>query len=152
MRFSPEVPEPLPRPERPVGVGILTIWNAFSAGFLPALTSILQINNAARQNQGAISLGALCLSVGLPVSVVTAAIGAFMGYDRARVALLVLVTLYYGLDAFGSILPVATGAQTEQLLFGIARALWDGFWIVLNAWYFLRPSTIEFYRRPIIRA
>ena len=100
MKFSEEPGYRYSRPARPTGVSILTILNGFSAGIMPALAAITQIANAANQNGEGLSLAALCLSVGLPVTIVSAAIGAFLGSDRARLAMLFLVTLFFSLRAF----------------------------------------------------
>jgi hypothetical protein len=149
MKYSDEPREPLPRPERPTGVSILTILNGFSAGFIPAIGAITQIANAARQSPDDITLATLCLAVGLPVAIISAAIGAFLGSDRSRVALLVLITLFYSLRAFQNASLAVTGALPEdQQMLAYGQILWSSLWIGINAWYFLRPSTIAFYRRP----
>jgi len=150
MKYSEESGEPYPRPERPTGVSILTILNGVSAGIMPAIGAITQIANAAERSPEDVTLATLCLSIGLPVAIVTAAIGAFLGSDRSRIALIVLVTLFFSLRAFQNTSLALAGALPEdQQIMAYGRVLWSALWIGINAWYFLRPSTIAFYRRPL---
>jgi hypothetical protein len=150
MKFTDEPAEPLPRPERPLGVSLLTILDGLLAGFMPALAAITQIASDANPDQGDITLTTLCLSVGLPVTIITAAIGTFAGSDRARVALLILITLFFGLEAFRNVSLAAAGLVPEgQQFSAYGRALRAAVWIAINAWYFLRPGTVAFYRRPL---
>jgi hypothetical protein len=150
MKFSDEPGYRHQRPYRPTGVSILTILNGFSAGFLPAFSAISQIASAADQNLEGLTLTALCLSVGLPVAIISAAIGAFMGSDRSRLALLILVTLFFSLRAFqNASLALAGAIPEDQQVLAYGRIFWSALWIGINVWYFLRPSTIAFYRRPV---
>jgi hypothetical protein len=149
MKPLPALNEPLPRPDRPLGVSILTIWDGAMAGLLPAFQAVFMVLRGTTDPND-ISLLTLCLAVGLPIAIVTAAIGTFSGSDRSRLSLLVLVTLYYGLNAFRDASLIAAGAVSGNALFGAYFGILSAvFWAAVNIWYFLRPRTIAFYRRPI---
>jgi hypothetical protein len=149
MKPLPALNEPLTRPDRPLGVSILTVWDGAMAGGLPAFQTIFMILRGTT-DPSEISLLTLCLAVGLPIAIVTAAIGTFTGSDRSRLSLLVLVTLYYGLNAFRDASLIAASAVAGEPLarayFGILSGV---FWVGVNIWYFLRPRTIAYYRQPV---
>jgi hypothetical protein len=136
------------RPERPLGVSILTIWDGVALGVIPALRGGLNI--ATSSNQGEISMITMCLSLGLPIAILTAAIGAFKGNDRARLGLLFLLTIYFSLNIFQNVTLIIAGnlAPEEQVrsIGGIFIAIIS---VLINLWYFLRPNTIIYFRRPI---
>lgn len=146
MQFS-DLNTPLNRPDRPVGVILLTLWDGLMLGLLPLVRDVFGL---LRQGPGQSGLELLlCNNVGLPVIVMFLSIGTFMGYDRARVALIYAIVVQQSLIAFGHLVGMAGGALPMEAwaaaFFGILFAF---FWIFLNAWYFLRPATLEFYRRP----
>jgi hypothetical protein len=136
------------RPERPLGVTLLTIWDGIAVGVIPAMRSGIII--ASNSNQDQISIINLCLEIGLPVVVVTAALGTFRGNDRARLGLLILLTLYFGLNAFQNAVLLASGNLTpDDQLRSIGGILSAFISVSVNLWYFLRPQTIAYFRKPI---
>lgn len=136
------------RPERPLGVTLLTIWDGVSVGLIPAMRSGIII--ASNSNQEQISLIALCLAIGLPIVIVTAALGTFRGDDRARLGLLILLTLYFGLNAFQNAVLLASGNLTpDDQLRSVSEILSAIITDGVNLWYFLRPQTIAYFRKPI---
>jgi hypothetical protein len=136
------------RPERPLGVSLLSIWNGVTIGFIPALRFGISI--ARNVGQDDISILAMCLGIGLPVAIITAAIGTFRGNDRSRVALIILLTLYFSLTTFQSVTLIVTGRLTlEEQFWSYAGILSAILTLTINLWYFLRPSTIAYFRKPI---
>ena len=69
------------RPDRPLGVTILSIWDGVTVGVIPALR--MGITIAGSQNLEDISILTLCVSIGLPITIVMAALSTFQGNDRA---------------------------------------------------------------------
>jgi hypothetical protein len=140
------------RPERPFGVTALTIIDGFYAGLWPIMGAISSLTTVVANEGEQISWLALWLSIGLPITIITAAIGTFKGYDRARFWLLILITIYFSLNTFQDLSLVSAGIYSgDMTLSAYGRILRSGVWMVLNIWYFLRPNTIAFFRRPIHR-
>ncbi len=136
------------RPERPLGVTALTIWDGVMVGVVPAIRSGIIIANTS--NQESISILTLCLATGIPIAIVSAAFGTFRGNDRARLSLLVLLTIYFSLNAFQSvILLVSSDLIPEEQLSSVWRIITAIISVGINLWYFLRPKTIAFFRKPI---
>ncbi len=136
------------RPDRPLGVTILSIWDGVTVGVIPALR--MGITIAGSQNLEDISILILCVSIGLPITIVTAALGTFQGNDRAWLSLLILLTIYFGLNTFQNVvLLISTGltpGDQVRISVGFIGAILV---VVINLWYFLRPNTITFFRRPV---
>ncbi len=87
---------------------ILSIWNGVTVGVMPALR--MGITIAGSQNLEDISILTLCVSIGLPITIVMSAMGTFQGNDRARLSLLILLTIYFGLNMFQNVvLLISTG-------------------------------------------
>ena len=135
------------RPDRPLGVTVLSIWDGVTYGLLPALR--MGITIAGNQNLEEISFLTLCLSIGIPITIVMAAFGTFQGNDRSRISLLILLTIYFGLNSFQDVVLLISGGVTAEdqirTSLGIIGAVIA---VSVNIWYFLRPSTIAFFRRP----
>jgi hypothetical protein len=136
------------QPDRPLGVAILSIWDGVSVGLIPALRMGIMI--ASNQNLEDISILTLCISIGLPITIITAALGTFRGNDRARLSLLILLTIYFGLNMFQNVILLVSGGLTPEdqvrISVGFIGAILT---VVINLWYFLRPNTISFFRRPV---
>jgi small basic protein len=144
MKFSEE-DFPLPRPERPLGVTILTMWDGLIFGVIPILGTVFGVLQTGLDRVLPITI---YLSAGLSALIISAAIGTYLGNDRARSALIYILTLYQSLQAYSNVILIASGTlQPADLLFAMGRILGAVFWIALHAWYFLRPQTLEFYRR-----
>lgn len=140
--------EPTPRPERPLGVSILTIWDGVTAGVIPVITNMILVVQESNIDQ--ISLVTLCLAVGIPIGIITVSLGAFTGNDRARLFLLFLLTFFHGLNSFQNVSLALGGALSElDQLKAYTSAFYSLLILGVNIWYFLRPKTIVYYRRPI---
>lgn len=136
------------RPERPVGVSVLTIWDGIALGVLPVLREGIAI--ATTSSDGDFSIVFLCSAIGLPIAIVSAAIGTFKGNDRARLGLLILLAIYFILNIFqNTILRIAGNLTPEEQVTNLGRILVSIVSLFINLWYFLRPSTIAYFRRPI---
>jgi hypothetical protein len=77
-------------------------------GVVTAIRSGIIIANTA--NQKNVSILTLCLSSGVPIVIVSAAFGTFEGNDRARLSLLVLLTIYFSMKAFYNVTLLILGA------------------------------------------
>ena len=145
---TPDAEDQPQRPDRPLGVTILSIWYGVTVGVIPALR--MGITIAGNQNLEDISILTLCVSIGLPITNVMAALGTFQGNDRARLSLLILLTIYFGLNTFQNVVLLISGGFSPEdqvrISVGIIGAI---LMVVLNLWYFLRPNTITFFRRPV---
>ena len=138
----------LQRPDRPLGVTILSIWDGVSVGVIPALRMGIMI--ASNPNLEEISILTLCVSIGLPITIVTAALGTYRGSDPARLSLLILLTIYFGLNAFQNVILLVSGGLTpEDQVRNSAGIIGAILTVGINLWYFLRPNTISFFRRPV---
>jgi len=97
-----------------------------------------------------ISILTLCVSIGLPITIITAALGTYRGNDLARLSLLILLTIYFGLNTFQNVILLVSGGLTPEdqvrISVGIIGAILT---VGINIWYFLRPSTITYFRRPV---
>lgn len=145
MRF-PENEIPTERPDRPLGVTLLTAWDALIFGIVPVMATIF---GAVRGGMGGASEFSVYLVVFISIMIVSAAIGTFMGSDRARMALIYLVVIYQCLQVFNFVLVLfVPSSSAPEKLQAVARMLAAIFWIVLHVWYFFRPATLDFYRRP----
>ena len=134
--------------KRPLGVWILTIWDGLFAGLLPVITVLILYFNAEVQAALGMSVLDLVLSILLGIAVVIAAIGAWLGNNAARIALVILVSVHYGLLAFNNV-----NLATAGVLSGTAqvkswgRAFRSVVWIGINVWYFLGKRPRAYYDR-----
>lgn len=136
------------RPNRPLGVTVLSIWDGIALGVVPALLGGLAL--ARTSSEGDISLVTLCLGIGIPIAIVTAAIGTFRGNDRARLGSLLLLAIYFILIIFQNVTLLIVGSLTpEEQVRSTGGILVSIISLVINLWYFLRASTIAYFRRPI---
>lgn len=129
---------------RPLGVWLVTIFDALFAGVVPFLAAFAALGGSSALPGGAaLALPLAALSIG----VVGAAVGTWQRSNRARIALLALMTLFYVLNIFASAY-VATadfvpGAAQTKAWASVARGI---FWLALNYWYWLRPATRAWFR------
>jgi hypothetical protein len=146
-QYSTDI-EPAPRPERPLGVTTLSIWDGITAGVIPVITNMILLVQGSNIEQ--VSLVALCLAVGLPIAIITVSLGTFLGNDRARLFLLFLLTIFHGVNSFQNISMALGGTLSAGNQFkACASAVFSLLILGVNIWYFLRPKTIAYYRRPI---
>ncbi len=146
LKFSEE-PPPRVRPERPLGVTLLTILDGTISGLLPLLSLVGLFRVGTAQSE---ATPLLFVSILLSAGIVFSAIGAFRGHDGSRLALIILIVLRYSLVIFNQTIPLFAGVlDADMRLSAYGRVLRYVFWIVLNVWYFLRPKTIAYYRRSL---
>jgi predicted permease len=134
---------------RPLGVWILTIWDGLFAGVFPAAGAILlYLNNEAQATLG-ITVITMLLSVLLGLAIVVAAVGAWGGNNRARIALVALVTVHYGFLVFNNMSLASSGVFPGTVQSKAwARALRSLIWIGINLWYFLGERPRAYYSQP----
>lgn len=136
------------RPERPLGVTVLSIWDGIALGVIPALQVGLTLSRSS--SEGDISIVTLCLGIGIPIAIVTAAMGTFRGNDRARLGLLFLLSIYFILNIFQNVTLLIAGSLTlDNQVRSIGGIFVSIISLIINLWYFLRPNTIAYFRRPI---
>jgi len=127
---------------RPTGVWILTIYALIFVGIAPLLLSVFMLisGNAAG------STFSILLSLPISIGVITSAIGAWNGSEKARKALLILVTLHYVFIAINNYILINSGQvpDNEQTrLWG--RVLRGFIYPAVYIWYFNKYTTKEFY-------
>lgn len=129
---------------RPLGVTIMVILDIIIAGIIPLIMAFVAMGDSSTLPGGAGSAMLLAL---LSVGVMGAAIGVWQGSNRARIALLALIGVYYALNILGNTVValadyVPDAAQTRAWS-NVARGV---FWLVLNLLYFLRPQTRAWFK------
>lgn len=130
---------------RPVGVTIMVILDIIIAGVIPLIMAFAAMGDSTALPGGA---GSALLLALLSVGVMGAAIGVWQGSNRARIALLVLIGVYYALNILGNSVVatadyVPAAAQTRAWS-NVVRGV---FWLGLNLVYFLRPQTRAWFKR-----
>lgn len=133
--------------KRPLGIWFLTIWDGFFAGLFPLVTVLAIYLNAEERMMLEMTFLDLALSVLLALSILGAAVEAWRGKTLARIALVVLVTIHYGLLAFNNLSASAADVLSDRMeTQALARGLRAIFWIIVNLWYFLLSGrTKAFY-------
>lgn len=138
-----------PEPERPLGVWLLTIYYGLFAGLLPLVAVLLFFFGGEGQAAPGLSWLDLALSVSLSVGIMAAAVGAWRGSNRARIALVLLLILHYGLLVVNNFaLSTMEGLDDSTRMSAVARGIRYLFHIGVNVWYFFlseRPKA--FYQR-----
>ena len=130
---------------RPIGVWLMTIFDALVAGVFPLLTAFVVLDRGVEMVPGGTITALLLAGIGL--GVIGAAIGAWQGSDRARIALLALVVLFYSLNMLANFrLITADWVPSDTQTRALATLVRAIFWVALNVWYFLRPQTRAWYR------
>lgn len=127
---------------RPTGVWILTIYALIFVGIAPLLLSVFMLisGNAAG------SVFSILLSLPISIGVITSAIGAWKGSEKARKSLLVLVTLHYVFIAINNYIFISSGQvpdDEQTRLWG--RVLRGFIYPAVYIWYFNKYTTKEFY-------
>lgn len=135
----PQAPQ---KAARPIGVWILTIYALIFAGIAPLLLSVflLMSGNAAGNEIS------ILLSLPFSIGVITSAVGAWKGSEKARKSLLIFVTLHYALVALNNYLLINSGQvpdEEQTRLWG--RVLRGFIYPAVYLWYFNKYTTKEFY-------
>jgi type IV secretory pathway VirB2 component (pilin) len=132
--------EPSPTPKRPLGVWLLTIY-AVLTGAIMQLFALAAAGFIGLE----LSAGGVLFTLTLALSIVFAAFGAWRGSNKARIALLVLITLHYVVIAINNALLLFDGTATGNDVRFIGRILRGFLYPALYIWYFGRRETMQFY-------
>jgi hypothetical protein len=127
---------------RPTGVWILTIYALIFVGIAPLLLSIFMLvtGNAAG------NVVSILLSLPISIGVISSAIGAWKGNEKARKSLLVLVTLHYVLIAVNNYFFINSGQVSEDEQIRLWGRVLRGFlYPAIYIWFFNKYTTKEFY-------
>jgi hypothetical protein len=133
--------------KRPVGVWLLTICNALFAGVFPIITAaVLMLGLTPVTLPGGILSGLLFGLLG--AAVIAAAIGSWQGSDRARKALIGLVTAYYLLTSLNNLAVLLMGYAPPALQAQVGATIFRAiFWTAITIWYFSRPRVRDWFQR-----
>lgn len=132
-------------PTRPLGVWMLAIANAVLAGLLP-LTRVLIYFRTGGWNRHPKLRGGMLLYGLLGIGVLATALGVWMGIDRARVTLLILIGISYGLSILSNLaLLPRPREQRPAFSFPIVGLTYAAGWLSVNLWYFLHPEVAAWY-------
>jgi hypothetical protein len=128
---------------RPVGVWLLTIANALVAGLIPLLGDSVRYFSGPGLPGGLLML---LVAGALSLAIIVTSLRAWARDDRARQLMLVLILLFHGLTILSSLLLLGSTGSTSLQSQALAEAVRSLFWIGINLWYFLRRSTLAWYR------
>ncbi|HSH01093.1 MAG TPA: hypothetical protein VLL52_01155 [Anaerolineae bacterium] len=142
----PSADEPsFERPPRPLGVPIMCTTNIILAGTVPLIRTFFQ----SQGNFFLLPAVTRLVGVALPILILWASWSTWSGRDRGRTALLYLLTIYYAIQIFSYVIILQTGIlDSTTTLVTILSILFAIAWVGFNWWYFLRPATLIYYRRP----
>lgn len=130
---------------RPLGVTILAVLDSIMAGVFPLIMAFAAMGDSTGIPGGAGSAMMLAL---IGIGVIGCAIGTWQGSNRARIALLVLVTIFYALNILAGVsLATADFIEADAQTRAWATVARGVFWLALNYWYFLRPQTRAWFKR-----
>ena len=135
---------PKRRIARPLGVSLLSIFDAIVLGIIPLVTLVIIFQN----EDVSLNLFGIILTVALSITIMTASLLAFLGDNIARLVLLLAITIssvVMILSNIGYLMGEdATEIKPLRLIGNIFRGL---FWIGINWWYFNRKETLEYYKQ-----
>jgi hypothetical protein len=130
-----------PKLQRPLGVWILTIFALFT-GIAPLILYIYLI--ISRNNAG--DPITILISTAVSIGIIITSIGAWLGKNIFRIALLILITIYYVLIGFSNLLMLNSGQiafEGQILLCG--RVVRGILYPAIYIWYFNKRTTKEFF-------
>ena len=126
---------------RPIAVWVLTIWNGFYAGLVPAGLA-LYLSMGQRGVWVDLPPIGTTLSVALGLLIAATAAGAWWGSSLSRWAMLVLTTLHYATLAVANVRLMGEDGSSASGGWGYAaRALL----MILVNWYFMWHRAKDFY-------
>ena len=131
--------------KRPLGVWILTGYALLFVGLAPIATAVVLYASSEAQAAG-LGIVDLLLPLVLGICTTIAAIGAWRGNNKARIALVVLVTINYVLIAINNLLMLSSGPIPEsQQISAWGRVIRGVLYPAVYFWYFRRAETREYY-------
>ena len=137
------------KPKRPFGVWFLTIYMGLFVGIFPFGAALFLLFNQTVQSEVGLTFVDLILPLVLGIVIVAAAIGAWKGNNKARIAFLVAITIHYSFIMYQNyqIAQLASSGLLESDLEmrSWARVFRSMFWITICWWYFLSRRAKPFY-------
>lgn len=132
---------------RPNGVWILTIYAIVFAGVLPIIATVYLMVSGVSPTEFGSSTTSLIVGILLGIGVIVSAIGAWKGNNKARIALMILITLHYVLIAINNAnILSAPNTIPSELQARMRGRVFRGFlYPAIYIWYFLRAETRKFY-------
>lgn len=132
--------------KRPVGVWILTIWDALFVGLVPLLlATLLYLNEESRQILS-LNPASIVVQILLTAGVLVGAVLAWRGERRGRNLLVAAVIVHHVLIILNNVSMALIDAPVEV---GSSRfwsnAIRSAIWIAIHVWYFLGKPTREYY-------
>lgn len=127
---------------RPTGVWLLTLYALIFVGIAPLLLSIFMLvsGNAAG------SEFSILLTLPISIGAILSAIGAWKGKEKARISLLIFVTLNYAFIAINNFLLLRSGQVPDDEQTRLwARVIRGFIYPAVYIWYFNKFTTKEFY-------
>lgn len=143
MKKSAEAPI---RQRRPFGIWALTVFALVIAGILPIYSVILLVFFDPGSSLEVASFLTIAFIFVISLGVVVTAVGAWLGRNSARKALLVFITLSYAPQIISSVAFVlfykepkaSSEAAGQQILQGLVT-------VAIYIWYFNRARVKRFY-------
>jgi hypothetical protein len=134
------------RPPRPFGVWLAAGYALLFTAFMPLFTRLWSLTFPPGSGFESLTLPHLLHTAGMSITIAIAAVLAWRGNNRARVALVLLITLYYGLIAFenGSLLS-ANWNDSEVIGMFFMRMSRGIFIPAVFIWYFTEEDVKHFY-------
>jgi len=137
----PMTSEFITKPKRPIGVWILSIYAIIFAGILPLLALF-----AIKRSGFNLSVFEALFPIILAIGIIVSSIGTWQGSNKARISLMVLITVHYVLIAINNTSLLVSGSVRSdvqpQMIGRIIRGI---FYPATYIWYFRRPTTMLFY-------
>jgi hypothetical protein len=130
------------RVPRPFGVWLLTLYAIIAAGVMPLVMLAVQSGTTD------VSPLQMAFSGILAVAIIVAGGGAWAGNRGAMLALLVLITLHYGLMGLQFLLLYLSGEATQPDSLVLGRAARGILYPLVYIWYFNTGRAKAFYGRP----
>lgn len=139
--------------KRPLGVWILTIYSLIFAGILPLIIVLsfilIGINSLPVLN---IEILNTLLILVLTISIITFSILTWKGNNKARITLIILVSIYYIGVSLNNIF-ILQDLQQYSLNSDIESVINHTYGVIIRGflysgiyiWYFLRKKTLRFY-------
>jgi hypothetical protein len=134
------------RPSRPFGIWLAAGYAVLFAAFMPLFTHLWALTFPPHSGFEEITLPHLLHTAGMSLSIAFFAILAWRGNNRGRIALLVLLTVYYAMIAFENSIWLSANVNNPDLMdmffMRMARAITVP---AIFVWYFTEPGIKAFY-------